>query len=217
MESYLYLVPLAVFLMFKVKDLAAHSIRELMNRYRKEQDNPIAMELLGRYQAASQAEQGEIIWSLLKAHERDLSRIVARMGEDPEEELQNLYLKLHQLFMRGKFPESNWKYWLARIMRNDMLNKKTRKKPLVSLPMERLPEQEVEEPKAELPPERLQQAISQLCDSQRQVVELRYLKKEGKLMTYKEIAQAMNCTVGQVHGYLDRAKENLRHSLNGSI
>lgn len=102
-------------------------------------------------------------------------------------------------------------------MRNDMLNKKTRKKPVVSLPMERLPELEAEEPKAELPPERLQQAISQLCDSQRQVVELRYLKKEGKLMTYKEIAEVMKCTVGQVHGYLDRAKENLRNSLHGSI
>ncbi|RMG21972.1 MAG: hypothetical protein D6730_17335, partial [Bacteroidetes bacterium] len=48
-------------------------------------------------------------------------------------------------------------------------------------------------------------------------VELRYLRRKEKLMTYKEIAQIMNCSVGQVHGYLDRAKENLRTLLAAEI
>lgn len=196
--------------------LNGYSISQLIKRYQQKKENDIAMELLSRYKASDGRTQGEILSSLLLPHKEDLSKIVAGMREDPQEELQKLFLKLHHLFKQDKFPRSNWKYWLARIIKNDLLNKKKRKNPLIPLPVEEL---SIAAPEANEPdrinPNKLQDAISKLAVKQKQVVELRYLRSEGKLMTYKEIATQMNCSVGQVHGYLDRAKENLRTHLNG--
>lgn len=208
-----------VLAMIKRGDLSGYSIRELTKRYPKDKENDVALALLDRYQKASRQEQGDILWSLLSPHKTDLSRIIASMREEPDEELQKLFIKLHQLFLRGKFPEKNWKYWLARILRNDLINKKKQKNPIVSIPIEILPEAEAPEDydENESNTKRLHQAISVLADRQKQAVELRYLQKQGKLMTYKEIAGIMDCSVGQVHGYLDRAKENLRNQLNELI
>ena len=135
------------------------------------------------------------------------------MNEDPDEELQKLYIKLHELFMNGKFPYKNWKYWLARILKNDLLNIKKRNNPFIPLPIERLPEVEEEEKEETLSVNSVEEAIRDLSETQRMAVELRYLTRGEKLMSYKEIAAAMNCSVGQVHGYLDRAKENLRNKM----
>ncbi|MEM7374511.1 MAG: sigma-70 family RNA polymerase sigma factor [Bacteroidota bacterium] len=190
-------------------------MRELIRSYQREKENPVALELLNRYRTSSNQERGEIIWGLLAPHRTDLSRIVASLNENPEDELQNLYIKLHGLFLRGKFPEKNWKHWLARILKNDMLNKKTKKNPIVSVPVERLPEAEAAPTEAPLNMNLLQKAVDKLPANQKRVVELRYLKRSEKLMTYKEIAATMQVSVGQVHGYLDRAKENLRIHLHG--
>lgn len=215
MELLVFLLPITIFLIFGVKELADLSVRELLRSYQREKENPVALELLSRYRASSHQEKGEIIWGLLAPHRSDLSRIVASLNENPEDELQNLYIKLHGLFMRGKFPEKNWKFWLARILKNDMLNKKTKKNPIVSVPIERLPETEAAPTDMQLNPNLLQSAVDKLPPKQKRAVELRYLKRSDKLMTYKEIAATMQVSTGQVHGYLDRAKENLRIHLHG--
>ena len=216
--DYLFLLLLiGIFMMLAGENLAAFPLNQLIQRYQKQKENPVAFELLERYKQCSHQQKGEIIWSLLAPHQSDLSKIVASMNEDPQEELQRLFLKLHTLFMKGKFPHSNWKYWLARILKNDLLNKKTRKGPVVSLPVEHLPEVETDEPYQEYDIGKLTSAIHQLNDTQRKVIELRYLKRREKLMTYKEIAEEMNCTVGQVHGYIDRAKLSLRKQLQKDI
>jgi RNA polymerase sigma factor (sigma-70 family) len=196
------------------QDLAGYSVNQLIRRYQKDTENDVAFALLSRYKGSEATLQGEILWGLLAPHQRDLARIVAGMKEDPQEELQKLFVKLHQLFLREKFPHSTWKFWLTRIVKNDLLNQKKRKNPLVAIPLEALPEPEEESQPEAFNTDHLQDAIARLTDTQRQVVELRYGRPEGKLMTYKEIAALMNCSVGQVHGYLDRAKENLRNHLN---
>ena len=84
--------------------------------------------------------------------------------------------------------------------------------PFIPLPIERLPEVEEEEVEdVELNSKALEKAVSGLSEKQKQAVELRYLNRGEKLMSYKEIASIMKCSTGQVHGYLDRAKENLRN------
>lgn len=198
-----------------MKDLASYAVRELIQHYQKSKENDVALELLTRYRTASSREQGEIIWGLLAPHRSDLSKIIASLNEHPDDELQNLYIKLHGLFMRDKFPHKNWKYWLARILKNDLLNKKTKKNPIVSVPMEHLPEPETTSTEPKLNPTQMKAAIDKLAPNQKRVVELRYLNRGEKLMTYKEIAATMEVSVGQVHGYLDRAKENLRLHFNG--
>ena len=207
---------IGVILGFIDERLNGYSIAQLIKRYKQKKENEVAMELLGRYKASDGHTQGEIISSLLLPHKEDLSKIVAGMKEDPQEEIQKLFLKLHHLFSQDKFPRSNWKYWLARIIKNDIINKKKRKNPFIPLPVEELSiaVPETNEPDR-INPNKLKEAIDKLALKQKQVVQLRYLKSEGKLMTYKEIADYMNCSVGQVHGYLDRAKENLRTHLNG--
>lgn len=214
MEDLVVLLLFAILAVLDNQDLAGYSINQLIQRYQKDTENDVAFALLDQYKLAGSNQQGEILWALLAPHQRDLARIVVSMKEDPDEELQKLFLKLHQLFLKGKFPHSTWKFWLARIVKNDLLNQKKRKNPLVSVPMEMLPEAEEESEPEVVSPDRMQDAISRLTDTQRQVITLRYGRTEGKLMTYKEIATLMNCSVGQVHGYLDRAKENLRNHLN---
>ncbi|MEL6252485.1 MAG: sigma-70 family RNA polymerase sigma factor [Bacteroidota bacterium] len=207
---------IGVILGFIDERLNGYSIAQLIKRYKQKKENEVAMELLGRYNQQDEQTQGEIISSLLIPHWQDLSRIIASMKEEPQEELQKLFLKLHKLFKQDKFPKSNWKYWLARIVKNDLINKKKRKNPFIPLPVEELTIAAPETNEADrINPNKLKEAISKLAAKQKQVVELRYLRSEGKLMTYKEIADHMNCSVGQVHGYLDRAKENLRTHLNG--
>lgn len=191
-------------------NLAEYTLRTLIDLYHKSKENDLAFELLRRYRDVSNAEKGEILCGLLTPHANDLSKIVASMGEDPQEEIQRLYVKLHELFQRDKFPHSNWKYWLARILKNDLINKKKKKNPVVSMPVEVLPEAEEERSPEQIEQGKLLEAIGTLSDKQRRAIELRYLRPEGKLMTYKEIANVMNCSPGQVHGYLDRAKEKLR-------
>jgi len=210
------LLLLGVLMLFKVEELTSYTINHLIKLYQEHKENKIAFELFGRYKKSSNREKGEIIWALLAPHTEDLSKIVGMMKEDPQEELQKLYLKLHQLFMQEKFPHSNWKSWLARILKNDLINQKKRKNPIVSVPMERLPEQEVEEENDQMNEKIMYEVIHSLPEKQKKVIELRYLKKEGKLMTYKEIATIMGCSVGQVHGYLDRAKENLRNKMKAA-
>ncbi|RMG23217.1 MAG: hypothetical protein D6730_14920, partial [Bacteroidetes bacterium] len=121
-------------MLLKAENLARYSVRKLIELYQEHKENALAFELLNRYRHVSNGEKGEILWGLLAPHTDDLARIAASMGEDPAEELQKLYLKLHALFVREKFPHSNWKYWLARILKNDLLNQKKRKNPLVSVP-----------------------------------------------------------------------------------
>ncbi|MEL6674818.1 MAG: RNA polymerase sigma factor [Bacteroidota bacterium] len=193
-------------------------MKDLKTRYMREKENGVAFELLNRYRQVPDSEKGEIIWTLLSPHRADLAKIVVGMRENPDDELQKLYIKLHQLFMRDKFPYKNWKAWLARILRNDLLNKKNQKNLLVAMPVEVLPEVETEEVEERLPLSVLEKAVARLAPTQQEVIKLRYFGgKEGKLMTYKEIATKMDCSVGQVHGYLDRAKENLRNHLNGQV
>ncbi|MDX2247157.1 MAG: RNA polymerase sigma factor [Bacteroidia bacterium] len=196
------------------KSLQGFSIGELIKKYFSSKDNQVALELLLRYREASEKERGEIIWSLLAPHRQDLSKIIAAMNENPQDEIQRLYVRLHHLFLQGKIPDKNWKSWLARILRNDLINQKKRKSPVLSLSFEHLPEPENPQPDETMSTNKLQEALRKLPDAQRQVIELRYLQSEDKIMTYKEIADIMNCSVGQVHGYLDRAKENLRMNLN---
>lgn len=200
-------------LLFAGEDLLRYSIAQLIRRYQEKQENEVAFALLNKYSNAAANEQGEIIWGLVAPHQQDLSRIIGSMREDPAEELQKLFVRLHTLFLKEKFPHSNWKYWLARIVKNDLLNMKKKKNPFVSLPVEELPPQIEEEEGDEINFRQLQDAVSKLPEKQQKVIELRYLKRQEKLMTYKEIAELMECSTGQVHGYLDRAKENLRSHL----
>ena len=213
MEYLVFFLLLGSLTIIAGEKLAGYSLQQLLARYQKQKENPVAFELIERYRTSDTHNQGNIIWTLLAAHQDDLSKIVASMNEDPQEELQKLFLKLHQLFLKGKFPATNWKYWLARILKNDLINKKKKKNPIVSLPLEYLPEMEEDTDGTRTNTQRLYQAIDQLTETQKQVIQLRYLKREDKLMTYKEIARIMNCSVGQVHGYLDRAKENLRNQM----
>ena len=193
--------------------LVGFSLHQLIKLYQQQTENPVAFELINRYKTANAKEQGEIIWGLLAPHQQDLERIVVSMKEDPQEELQKLFLKLHQLFLREKFPHSNWKYWLSRILRNELLNLKKQRKPLVSLTMD-TPVEIDDTQERETWFGLLEDAVDKLSENQKQVIELRYGREEGKLMTYKEIASIMRCSIGQVHGYLDRAKENLRSHFN---
>ncbi|MEZ4827898.1 MAG: sigma-70 family RNA polymerase sigma factor [Bacteroidia bacterium] len=213
-ETVLILLVGAFLALVAEKGLSGFSIGELIKKYFSGKENQVALELLLRYRDASEKERGEIIWSLLAPHRADLSKIIAAMGENPQDEIQRLYVRLHHLFMQGKIPDKNWKSWLARILRNDLINQKKRKSPVLSLSFEHLPEPEDSQPEERLNTNRLHDALSKLPDAQRQVIELRYMQSEDKIMTYKEIAVIMGCTVGQVHGYLDRAKENLRINLN---
>lgn len=214
MEEFIVCLLFGILTVLDNQDLTGYSINQLIKRYQRDTENEVAFALLGKYKASSETQQGEIIWALLAPHQRDLARIVVGMKEDPQEELQKLFLKLHQLFRKDKFPHSTWKYWLARIVKNDLLNQKKRKNPFVAIPLEAIPEQEEDTEQEGLNTEHLQGVIGKLTVTQKQVIELRYGRPEGKLMTYKEIATVMNCSVGQVHGYLDRAKENLRKHLN---
>lgn len=214
MENLVALLLFAILTVLDNQNLTGYSINQLLQRYQKNTENDVAFALLSRYKSVGANQQGEILWGLLAPHQKDLARIVVGMKEDPEEELQKLFLKLHQLFLKDKFPHSTWKFWLARIVKNDLLNQKKKKNPLVSVPLEALPETEEESHQEAFNPDQLGNAIAKLTDTQRQVIQLRYGRPEGKLMTYKEIAEVMNCSIGQVHGYLDRAKENLRNNLN---
>lgn len=214
MEFIVFFIVWGVWMILAEKDLTRSSVSELMGSYRKSPENQVALELLSRYGDAEPNSRGEIIWTLLAPHQQDLSKIIASLKEDPQEEIQRLYVRLHHLFIKGKFPDKNWKSWLARILRNDLLNQKKRTNRLVSLPFEYLPETEDVVSDETLNPQLLKSAISKLTETQRKVIELRYLQTEGKLLTYKQIAEMMGCSTGQVHGYLDRAKENLRNHLN---
>lgn len=216
MEDLGLIMFLSVLVLLKGKEITEYSVRQLIQLYQELKENKVAFELLGRYKESSNSEKGEIIWGLLAPHTDDLSKIVMMMKEEPAEEFQKLYLKLHKLFMQEKFPHSNWKSWLARILKNSLINDKKRKNPIVSVPMERLPEVEVEEDSSSINEGLMYEAMKDLPETQRKVIELRYMRKEGKLMTYKEIAGIMNCSVGQVHGYLDRAKENLRNRMKAA-
>lgn len=216
MEDLGLLMFLGILILLKGKELTDYSVRQLIQLYQEHKENQLAFTLIEKYKESSNREKGEIIWGLLAPHTNDLSKIVMMMKEDPDEELQKLYLKLHQLFIQEKFPHSNWKSWLARILKNGLINQKKKKNPIVAVPLERLPEVEVEEDNETINERMMYEALKDLPETQRKVIELRYMRKEGKLMTYKEIAGIMNCSVGQVHGYLDRAKENLRNRMKAA-
>ena len=121
---------LGILMMVGSEKLSEYSIAHLIRRYQEKRENEVVFELLGRYRDANNKEKGDIIFGLLAPHKNDLARIVVSMNEDPDEEIQKLYIKLHELFMKGKFPYKNWKYWLARILKNDLLNLKKRNNPL---------------------------------------------------------------------------------------
>ncbi|MEZ4776519.1 MAG: RNA polymerase sigma factor [Bacteroidia bacterium] len=214
MNVTVFILLLCALALMAEKGLKGFSIGELIKQYFSSKENQVALELLLRYKEASEKERGEIIWSLLAPHRKDLSKIIAAMNENPQDEIQRLYVRLHHLFLQGKIPDKNWKSWLARILRNDLINQKKRKSPVISLSFEHLPEPENPQPDENMNTNKLHEALKKLPDAQRQVIELRYMQSEDKIMTYKEIAVLMNCSVGQVHGYLDRAKENLRMNLN---
>ena len=127
MEDLVVLLLFAILAVLDNQNLAGYSINQLIQRYQKDTENDVAFALLNRYKSSDSNRQGEILWALLAPHRKDLARIVVGMKEDPEEELQKLFLKLHQLFQREKFPHSTWKFWLARIVKNDLLNQKKRK------------------------------------------------------------------------------------------
>lgn len=205
---------LGVLMIVRAGPAAGSTVTELIHKYQRKTENDLAFELIDRYKNANRQEQGEIIWGLLAPHKQDLSRIVASMNEDPQEEMQKLFLKIHELFVREKYPHSNWKYWLSRILKNEIINQKKQQKTFSGLPtdiMEAVDNTEEREQKLT----QLKQAIERLSENQKKAIQLRYGSvKEGKLMTYKEMASVMHCSPGQVHGYLDRAKENLRNYLN---
>jgi RNA polymerase sigma factor (sigma-70 family) len=193
---------------------AGSTVMELIRKYQRKTENDVAFALIDRYKSSNRQQQGEIIWGLLAPHQQDLSRIVAGMNEDPQEEMQKLFLKIHELFVREKYPHSNWKYWLSRIVKNEIINQKKRQKNFSGLPTDLIEEVDnTEERERKLT--QLKQAIERLSENQKKAILLRYgPNKEDKLMTYKEMASVMQCSPGQVHGYLDRAKENLRNYLN---
>ena len=205
---------LGVLMIVRAGPAAGSTLTELIRKYQRKTENDLAFELIDRYKNANRQEQGEIIWGLLAPHQQDLSRIVASLNEDPQEEMQKLFLKIHELFVREKYPHSNWKYWLARILKNEIINQKKQQKTFSGLPtdiMEAVDNTEEREQKLT----QLKQAIERLSENQKKAIQLRYgSTKEGKLITYKEMASVMQCSPGQVHGYLDRAKENLRNYLN---
>lgn len=211
-----YAIFVGFWIIVQASELAGQTIRQLIQRYQSQTENEVAFELIQRYSQSSGAEQGEIIWGLLAPHQQMLSRIVASMNEDPQDELQNLFLKVHGLFVRGKFPHSNWKYWLSRIVKNEMINHKKQQRNFVGLPLELLAETENPDDQEQLFG-LLNKGLERLNVNQRKAIELRYGNPTGKLMTYKDMAARMNCSTGQVHGYLDRAKEKLRNHLNDLV
>jgi RNA polymerase sigma-70 factor (ECF subfamily) len=156
---------------------------------------------------------------LLDFYDREqtpLRRYVAMLGVDPEtarDIVQESFLKLHEHLLAGG-DQSNLRAWLYRVVHNSARNrqasfgvkKTSRLDDMTSAASPVAKDLTAEEELIEKErSERLRQAMGQLSEAQRTCVVLR---TQG--LKYREIAEALDCSVSTVGENIQRGLERLR-------
>lgn len=137
--------------------------------------------------------------------------------EDAEDAAQDVFLSVWQNINKFQF-RSRFSTWLYRIVKNKCLNLIDQKKRRKTEPMEIddtqpwvpldtvTPEQEVLRTEQS---EILHAALGRLKESYRTILVLRELRE----LSYEEIAEILNCTLGRVKSRLHEARKALRAEL----
>jgi len=169
----------------------------------------------------------ELVSKALQGNQKAFRRIVERyhstayavvrgvLGDSDEidDVLQNVYIKIYR-GLAGFRGESRLSTWIYQIARNEAINAARRRRlegPSVDdvvLPAGEGASPEVSFGKQELK-EQMETAMSDLDESYRMVLELRYMG--GR--TYEEIADAMELPIGTVKTYIYRGKVQLKKIL----
>lgn len=137
--------------------------------------------------------------------------------EDAQDATQDVFLSVWQNIHKFQF-RSRFSTWLYRIVRNKCLNLIDQKKRRKTEPMEiddsqpwvpvdsKTPEQEVLRTEQS---EILHTALGRLKESYRTILVLRELRE----LSYEEIAEILDCTLGRVKSRLHEARKALRVEL----
>jgi RNA polymerase sigma-70 factor (ECF subfamily) len=157
-------------------------------------------------------------WIVLKYQDRiyNLCRYLLGNPQDAEDAAQDVFIKAYRK-LKDFRPESSLYTWLYRIGVNTCLDHKRKFRP------EPLKDQSSAEylPSAEPSPERhyqskeigqaIQTALEQLSGNSRAIIVLREV--EG--LSYEEIAEVLDTSVGTVKSRISRTREELRRLLGG--
>jgi RNA polymerase sigma-70 factor, ECF subfamily len=155
-------------------------------------------------------------WIILKYQDKiyNLCRYLLRNPLDAEDAAQEVFIKAYRK-LKDFRPESSLYTWLYRIGVNTCLDHKRKFRP------EPLKDQSTAEylPSSEPSPERhyqskeigqaIQEALEQLSGNSRAIIVLREV--EG--LSYEEIAEVLNTSVGTVKSRISRTREDLRRLL----
>lgn len=138
-------------------------------------------------------------------------------GEMAQEVFCRAYVKLGEF--RGEASFSTWLYRIAHNICYDELRRR-RRRPVVSLEAETESRTRLEVPAPQPGPaelcarqavrERLQQLIATLPPDQRTALVLRDIQD----LSYEEMAQVLQCSLGTIKSRLNRARRTLRDKLN---
>jgi RNA polymerase sigma-70 factor (ECF subfamily) len=155
-------------------------------------------------------------WIVLKYQDRiyNLCRYLLGNSQDAEDAAQDVFIKAYRK-LKDFRPESSLYTWLYRIGVNTCLDHKRKFRP------EPFKDQSLAEdlPSAEPSPERcyqskeigqaIQSALSRLSKNSKTVIVL----KEIEGLSYEEIAEVLNTSVGTVKSRISRTREELRRLL----
>lgn len=175
------------------------------------------------------AQSGDIaaFEALIEAYEQKVFHIAYRMAGNPDDAADMAQEILLKIFRNvGKFKgESKFSTWVYRVATNTCLDelKKAKRKAAYSLDEEfeteegqlgvevadtaPTPEQRVEGQEIR---DAITEAISRLSEEHRQIIILRDING----LTYEEVADILDCSLGTVKSRISRAREQLRKILS---
>ena len=165
--------------------------------------------------------------ALIEAYEQKVFHIAYRMAGNPDDAADMAQEILLKIFRNvGKFKgESKFSTWVYRVATNTCLDelKKAKRKAAYSLDEEfeteegqlgvevadtaPTPEQRVEGQEIR---DAITEAISRLSEEHRQIIILRDING----LTYEEVADILDCSLGTVKSRISRAREQLRKILS---
>lgn len=148
--------------------------------------------------------------SLVREHHQDLYRYAYRLSgssSDAEDLTQQTYLIAHQRLEQVREP-SRIRFWLLKILRNAFLKTQKKKQELLQENLDYHPNEESETPTL-VDPEELQLILNDVPEEFRTPLIFYYFRE----LSYKEIAEVMECPIGTVMSRLSRGKEILRTRL----
>lgn len=130
-----------------------------------------------------------------------------RNTEHAQDEVVELFGTLTELLR--KHPVQHFRPWVHRVMRNRCLMRLRRQhpeRPMVEVDLVDDPTEEEEAVLHEATLQRLEAAIEQLKDGQRQCIRLFYLDR----LSYQQVSERTGLPVDQVRSHLQNGRRNLR-------